>query len=198
MDITVKVIKPKGIASISLYVLISMLLIGTIIGFIYFCVCPDTKEFPIAFIIVFIVGAICVFVMEVCLYISQSCKKIVIDKDEVKVKKDKGLGLRIIQHEVNLRYSTINDIKLVVSAVDTNGREQVGLIIPMPNIFIGCDNEGFKMINVYEYSKKQRIEIMDEIIKRAQAVGKLLESPNGEELIKQANEQYYGSKKKKK
>ena len=188
-----KVFRPKGIVSVGTYILAAILLVFTVVSGIYVFI--ESEE--IWFTVLVAICAACLLVMAIRLLISHSCKKIVLNTDTIYVKKDRRGGFRVLQNEINLKYSEINDIKLIVTATDTNGQEQFGLVTPMPSIYFECNNDKYKMINVYDYSKKQRIEIMNEIIKRVQALGKLLECPNGEELIKQANEQYFRSKKKK-
>lgn len=190
---TIKVFRPKSIISICKYILAILLIVFTVSSGIYvFIESEDVR------LTVFIAACVVyLLVIEIRLIVAHSYKKIVLDVDAIRVEKDKRGGFRILQHEINLPYADINSIEIVVSATDTNGEGQLGLFTPMPSIYMESDN-AYKMINVYDYSKKQIIEMLDEIIKRAQAVGKLLNCLTGEEIIKQAIDKYSLIKKKKK
>lgn len=195
MDSALKVYKPKSAILIFSYIfastLVSSMLVSLVIVFIYFMN-------DIGWVIILLSSVSFGLYMGISGIIALSCKKIVLDVDAIRVKKDKRGGFRVLQHEINLPYADINSIEIVVSATDTNGEGQLGLFTPMPSIYFECSNDEFRMINVYDYSKKQIIEMLDEIIKRAQAVGKLLNCLTGEEIIKQAIDKYSLIKKKKK
>lgn len=194
MDSALKVYKPKSAILIFSYIfsstLVSLMLVSLVIVFIYFMN-------DIGWVIILLSSVSFGLYMGISGIIALSCKKIVLDVDAIRVEKDKRGGFRVLQHEINLPYADINSIEIVVSATDTNGEGQLGLFTPMPSIYMESDN-AYKMINVYFYSKKQIIEMLDEIIKRAQAVGKLLNCLTGEEIIKQAIDKYSLIKKKKK
>lgn len=191
MDNTIRIFRPKGIIGICACVLAILLLVFTVASGVY--VFLESKE--IRFTVLVMICVIGLTIFELRWIISLFCRKIVIGLDAIHVRKNKSY--RDIQQEVSVLYAEIKTMRIVVTKIPADG---ITLFYsrPIANICIELDNEELKMIIVDDYSKKQVIAIMDEIIQRAQAVGKLLESPNVEELIKQANEQYCGSKKKKK
>lgn len=184
MDKSIKVYRPKGIIGVLTYVLIVLLIAGTFSAFII-VMTGDEGDFGFDIRIVYAIMPICTIpalIMEIRLLIVVSWKKIVLDAEMIRIKKDKKGGFRVLQHEINLPYTAIHDIKLVYTATDTKGRGQVGLAKLMPNIYLDCNDGNINMINVDDYSKKQRIEIMNEIIKRARAVGNLEDVSSGEEI----------------
>lgn len=188
------VYKPKDVICILKFVFASMIIVGSVASYIIIAI---NYEEVALWLFVIVTFCICYgLIIGIRLIVALACKKIVIGDDTVRVREDRRGGFRVLQHAVNLSYTEIKDMKLIIAATDTNGEEQFGLVTPMPNIYFECTNANFKMINVYDYSKKQVIDILNEIRKRAQIKGCLMECSSGEEIF-QACKDFYHNKKNK-
>lgn len=107
--------------------------------------------------------------------------RIILNQNEVYVPKHWGNSKQKIQFETHIKYEEINDIYLVMSTNNSLNQESKWIFTPMPYIVFECGNGIQKAINVYFYSKKQVVNIIDEIIKRAKTV-------NNNRLVKDGNQ----------
>lgn len=117
-----------------------------------------------------------------CLFIAFVSKKITIDDESITVKKDKfGKIVRVLQHQVNVNFGDITNVFLSVGLNDSHNKPAVDLATPMPYIVLES-KEKKHAVNVYYYSKKQIIDILNEIIQRAKAKGNLTNLVSGEKI----------------
>lgn len=112
-------------------------------------------------------------------------KKIVLTDKEIVVKGDKKLNglLKKIQNDLCVQYIFIKDIYLRISDNDSNNKPINTMGTPIPYLVIlnkGGEEEG---ISLLYYSKKQTIDLIDEIIARASANGNELNCLSGEEIV---------------
>lgn len=96
-----------------------------------------------------------------------------------------------VQHDVEVKYSEIEDIYFIMSQDDSLGRSRrTGIIIPASIPYIVFVSKGQQnRIAVSCYRKKQKIQIFEEAKKRAEAAGNHLEIGSGEELWKKCCEE---------
>ena len=130
---------------------------------------------------IYLFFAIVVFLFMTYTFIRFARNRIILNQNEIYVPKNWGNKKQIIQFETHIKYEEISDIYLVMSTNNSLNKESKCLFTPMPYIVFECDNGIQKAINVYFYSKKQVVNIIDETIKRAKAV-------NNNRLLKGGNQ----------
>lgn len=114
-------------------------------------------------------------------------KKIILQDNTIFVYADiadkDGVFLRRLQHETVISYEEIQDIKLDAAAIDSNGHSVKNVFVEMPYIVFVCKDSIQKLVNVYFYSKKQVVSIIDEVANRARAAGNELNLKSGTEIL---------------
>lgn len=70
-----------------------------------------------------------------------------------------------------------------MSSNNSLNKESKMIFTPMPYIIFECENDIKKAVNVFYYSKKQVVKIIDEIVNRAKI-------SNNKKLLKSGNEIY--------
>lgn len=112
---------------------------------------------------------------------------IIFENDRIRVESDladkNGLILRRFQHKIDVTYTEVQNIFLTASNRDSRGREVKNVFVNMPYIIFECKNGSQKAINVYYYSKRQVIRIIDEFIQRAHEKGNFLCVNSGKKLL---------------
>ncbi len=93
---------------------------------------------------------------------------ITFEEDELYVSEDTAiLCFRKLQYRVEIGYKDINKVDMIVSDCDSNGKRLRGCFTPMDYIEIESKDGKKNRINVYNYSRKQKITLINEICKRA-------------------------------
>lgn len=128
-----------------------------------------------------------------CMLVSSISKKIIIEEKYIYVGKD-GFGLRVIQYEEKVEYADISDIYLTISSSDSRGKSNFGLVTPMPYLVLESSGGDTHAINVFYYTKKQVIGMIDEIIQRAKFQGNTVECESGQKVFDELKENMRGRK----
>lgn len=117
--------------------------------------------------------------------------KIVIDKTEIYVPADhKGIFLRRLQYETKIVYSEINGLRLTKSSHNSNGESVFGVFVNMPYLVFTCATTKEKAINLYFYTRKQVVKMINDISERAIANGNELYVKPGEEMLQNFLQEY--------
>lgn len=95
-----------------------------------------------------------------------------------------GLLVRRFQHAIKVQYVDIHKLYVVYSNKDSNSKPVENVFVNMPYIVMECVDGSVKAINVYYYSKKQRINLINEIRLRAEKAGNCIDCVSGEEIWK--------------
>ncbi len=116
-------------------------------------------------------------------------RKIVLYEDRIFVLEDMGGKEVKIQYEVDLSFAEIENVYLEISNKNSLNKNMRWVITPM--LYIVFDlNDGTKArINVYFYSKKQVISIIDYIIEKKKQIDPIFSNPTGYELISELSKQ---------
>ncbi|MDE6442044.1 MAG: hypothetical protein K2L12_04765 [Clostridia bacterium] len=113
-------------------------------------------------------------------------KGIEFDDKSLKVAADvadkKGLLIRRFQYKTEVEYSKIEKIILVATNKNSLGQKVNNVFVQMPYIVFICKEGCEKAINVYYFSNRQKIKIINEVKRRAKAEGNNLEIESGEIL----------------
>lgn len=112
-------------------------------------------------------GSIVISAYMVYSFIRMARNRIILNKDEIFVPEHWGRADEKLQFETRIRYDEIEDIFII--ALDKNSLNESPWqpVIPMPYIIFECKNDVQKAINVFYYSKKQIVNIIDEAVMRA-------------------------------
>ena len=185
IKLKVKVIRPKSpIMILGVSVIFAILIIfisGTIIGFVEYGI--SWLPFLVLFTSIF---AILYFVR---LSISMLSRKIILDDESIIVKKDKfSKKLIVMQYNVKVNYNDISNIYLTISPNDSHNQEVFGFFTPMPYIVLESKDGASHAIYCYYYSKRQVVDIFNEIVKKAQSKGNLIECLSGEKFYDEFKE----------
>lgn len=167
--------------SIIFYFLIMLLLIfitSSIIAFIF--VVKNLNEFynwlelaVICFVLVFLLYTLFRFTRN----------RIILGTNEVFVPEHWGNKNSKIQFETYIKYEEIKNIYLISSSNNSLNKNSKFIITPMPYIIFDCRDGSQKAINVYYYSKKQVINLIDNIIERAKSLNNDLNIKSGAEIL---------------
>ncbi len=113
--------------------------------------------------------------------------RLIIDDKQISAPDDigdeRGTGLRKIQHKTTIYFDEIEDIYICAGTFDSRGKHIEGVFNAMPYLVFVCKNNKEKMINIYYFSKKQVIYIINEIIRRAAILGNCFQCDSGEEML---------------
>jgi hypothetical protein len=72
-----------------------------------------------------------------------------------------------IQYETHISYAEIKNIFIISSDKNSLNKTSRWVFTPMPYIVFECENDKQKAVNVFYYSKKQVVRIIDEAVSRA-------------------------------
>ncbi len=110
-------------------------------------------------------------------------RKIVLFENGIYVQEDiGGKGIKL-QYALDIKYNDIQSIKITVDSNNSLNQYMRFVITPMPNIVLCLNSEKKARINVYYYSKKQTIEIIDQIIDKKKLINPIFVHKSGQELI---------------
>lgn len=152
------------------------------------------EEHDLFFVVLVLICGIIGLVVSFTILCLDFKKGVKFDANGIKVEADvadkKGLLVRRFQHKTEIAYSEIDDILLIASDTDSRGRKVEHVFIKMPYIVFKCKDGKQKAINVYYFSRKQKIKIIDEIKQRASDAGNTLEISSGEDMWNDYNQRY--------
>ena len=120
-----------------------------------------------------------------CIYtiIRLGKNRIVLLETEVFVPKNGGRKGNRIQYETHIKYIEIKNIFITMSDKNSRGGESSWVFVPMPYIVFECTDGSQKAINVYFYTKKQVIKIIDLAIERAKLLGYNMDIKTGTDIL---------------
>ncbi len=151
---------------------------------IYFGILNEYE--PLITIVVTICGILTGLCCSFAFY-SFAIRKIEFNEDYLYVSKDKEDKsksiIRRLQHEVKIEYQDIEKIALHSMTTDTKNHDLKFIFVSMPHIVIECKGGRKEMINVYFYTRKQVIHIIDEIVNRAIGNGNDLSKYCGQDMV---------------
>ena len=112
-------------------------------------------------------------------------KKLEIKEDSISINKDVKFGCLTnrLQYAVDVKFSEINSLSYMESKKDSLGHDVAWIFVQMPYLVFHCDGNKKKAINLYYFSRRQRIQIIDEVIARVQKEGRELNVKSAQELI---------------
>lgn len=172
---------------LSIWLFFLLLSIGAIIAVFI----EDYDLFFVVLGLIFSIVGIIVSLTILCLDFKKGVK---FDANGITVESDasdkNGLLVRKFQHKTEITYNEIDDIILIASDTDSRGRKVANVFIKMPYIVFKCKNEKQIAINVYYFSRKQIIKIIDEIKQRAFEAGNRLDIPSGEDMWNDYRQRY--------
>lgn len=126
-----------------------------------------------------LIFSVIMFLISLIIFCFDFKKGVKFEESSLKVASDiadkKGLLIRRFQHSLEVRYEDIQKLYLKYSSNDSNDEQVSHVFIAMPYIVMDCRDGSKQAINVYYYNKKQRTQIVAEIILRAKRVGNLIE-----------------------
>lgn len=121
-------------------------------------------------------GAFCIYT-----FIRMARNRIILLANEIFVPEQWGSKSYKTQYETHIAYTEIENIFITISAKNSLGGEASQIFTPMPYIIFECKS-GQKAINVYYYTKRQVIQIINMAIAQAKLLGNNL-AINGESLM---------------
>ena len=110
-------------------------------------------------------------------------RKIVLNRDRVYVSDDIGNKDIKLQYGIDLLLEQIEDVSLDINSNNSLNKKIRWVLTPMPNIVFKLNNGKEARINLYYYSKKQIIEIIDFIIQNKQSIDKDYTNKSGIDLV---------------
>ena len=110
-------------------------------------------------------------------------RRIVLFDDKIYVQKDIGGKDTKLQYALDVKFDDIQSIGITVDSNNSHNQYMRFVITPMPNVVLYLKNGKAERINVYYYSKKQTIEIIDYIIGKKKLIDATFENKSGQELI---------------
>lgn len=123
------------------------------------------------------------FLFVAYLFIKGVRNTIILTEIEIFVPEHWGNKDNKLQYETHIPYDEIQDIYIITSNKNSLGKTARWIFIPMPYIVFECKEDKQKAINVYYYSKKQVVRIIDEAILRAKLSGNELQLKTGAEIL---------------
>lgn len=116
-------------------------------------------------------------------FVRMAKNRIILDNTKIYVPNHWGGKDYKLQYELHISYLDINNIYLVLSNRNSLNKPLKWATLPMAYIVIDCNDKTQKNINVFYYSKKQVIQIIDEIKKRAELLGNDLHIKSGSIML---------------
>lgn len=129
------------------------------------------------------IAGVCLAIYFVYTIIRFSRNRIVFNNEFIFVPGNWGKGEAKLQYECKIAYSEIKNIFIAKSDDNSLNKPIKFALLPMPYIVFEYANGEQKAINVFYYSKKSVIKIIDEAIKRAKLCGNTIEIGSGESLF---------------
>ena len=126
-----------------------------------------------------LIFSIPLFLISLFVFCLDFKKGVKFEESSLKVSADiadkRGLFIRRFQHRLEVQYEDIKKIYMRYSRNDSHNEPVSHVFIAMPYIVMDCKDGSRQAINVYYFSRKQRIQIFDEIKLRASNVGNIIE-----------------------
>lgn len=116
-------------------------------------------------------------------FIRMARNRIILNESEIFVPENWGNKNNKIQYETHIYYAEIQKIFIISSDKNSLNKTSRWIFTPMPYIVFECEDDKQKAINVFYYSKKQVIRILDETITRAKAIGNPMDTKTGAEIL---------------
>lgn len=110
-------------------------------------------------------------------------RSIVVYDNKIQVQEDIGGKDIKLQYALDVKFDDIQSIGITVDSNNSRNQYMRFVITPMPNVILHLKNGKSARINVYYYSKKQTIEIIDYIIGKKKLIDATFENKSGQELI---------------
>lgn len=110
-------------------------------------------------------------------------RKILLFENSISVSEDIGSKDTKLQYKIDVKFDQIEYIDMQISYNNSLNQYMRFVITPMPYIVLHLKDEKDKRINVYYYSKKQTIEIIDYIIEKKKVEDVVLNHKTGKELV---------------
>lgn len=108
---------------------------------------------------------------------------IIIRENSIVVSNDIGGKDIKLQYGFDIRFNDIQSIGITVDSNNSLNQHMRFVITPMPNIVLYLNNGKEARINVYYYSKKQAIEIINHIIEEKKLINPTFTNKSGQQLI---------------
>ena len=133
----------------------------------------------------YVILVACILVAPYLIYtiIRFARNRIIFQKEQIFVPESWGGKDIKMQYETKINYSEINNIYIISSTNNSLNKPLKFVTLPMPYIVFECNNSEQKAINVFYYSKKSIIKIIDEAIKRTAICKNLKEIESGDKVL---------------
>ena len=118
----------------------------------------------------YLVAAVGGFIFMAYTFIRMARNIIVLNETEIFVPENWGSNDHKIQYETHISYVEIKNIFMISSKNNSLNKTSRWVFTPMPYIVFECENDQKKAINVFYYSKKQVVRIIDEVISRTNKI----------------------------
>jgi hypothetical protein len=115
----------------------------------------------------YLVAAVGGFIFMAYTFIRLARNRIILNEMEIFVPENWGSKDHKIQYETHISYAEIKNIFIIYSDKNSLNKTSRWVFTPMPYIVFECENDKQKAINVFYYSKKQVVRIIDEAVSRA-------------------------------
>lgn len=116
-------------------------------------------------------------------FIAMVKNRIILEEDKIFVPAYWGGRDVKLQYETEIKYSEIINIFIISSFKNSINKSLKWVTLPMPYIVFDCQGDTQKAINVFYYSKKQIIKIIDRTKERAMFVGNKVNIKSGQEIL---------------
>lgn len=169
--------------SILLYIVL-LLLLSIIAGSIYAIIFFLTTELPNATTYGWVkfISAILFSLCMLYTFIRMARNRIILKDTEVFVPEHWGSKDYKVQYETHIEFKDINEIYLITSNNNSLNMPMQCGTLPMPYIIFECNNIQ-KAVNVFYFSKKQIVSIIDNVIERAKIFGNDFTVQTGQEIL---------------
>ncbi len=131
----------------------------------------------------YLVAAVGGFIFITYTFIRMARNRIILDEKEIFVPEDWGSKDHKIQFETHIPYFEIKSIFIISSDKNSLNKTSRWVFTPMPYIVFECENDKQKAVNVFYYSKKQVVRIIDEAVTRAKQLGNEIQVKTGQEIL---------------
>ena len=109
--------------------------------------------------------------------------RIILEHSEIFVPEHWGSKNSKIQYETHISYQEIKSISIVSSNKNSLNKNARWVFMPMPYIVFGCIDDRQKAVNVFYFSKKQVVRIINDVLERTKQLGNEIQSKSGEEIL---------------
>lgn len=110
-------------------------------------------------------------------------RKILLNEDSICISEDIGSKDTKLQYKTDVKFDQIEYIDMLISSNNSLNQSMRFVITPMPYIVFHLKNGKEEWMNMYYYSKKQTIEIIDYVIEKKKMQDVDFTHKNGQELL---------------